>query len=670
MNSLFLFEPQKAHKKTKDISSSFVNFMCLLWFKKYCIASTFLLFCSLASAQSTLQKVETYLQGYHDSVPMPGFSVVIVKGDKVFLQKGYGVEQMGAKKSMTDQTVTGIGQLTMTMTATALLQLVEQGKVNLEDPVTKYLPWFKTANKPFSDQITLRMLLNHTAGIPAQFESLPSLNEATALEEFVRAMDGYYINKTPGLSYSFSREGYCVAGLVIQEVTGMSYAAYIEKNIFRPLGMDHTTTDPRQLKQLNALYGHEVGLTECLPAQASIFDAGYVPTGSEMRSTAKDIGHYLIALLNEGKYQGKQLLSPESVRQLFTPNISFSGIGTMLGGNGLDVESCLSWLKMNIDDRDLFIQTGNTGTMSSITGINFKNKTAATVLFNADSGRFDRYVYPSIENVGNNILHILADEPTTSFARPRFEDPFDEYYDIARSDWQKYVGTYVSIGDAHPVYKDYTIEVLVGDTDSLELKGYKEDLLKGHFKLQFSSKTRAVLRSIVHPREIQFKMNQNGAVTGVFIYGSEFKKQSRQKTNKPPFAVSNQQLQFTLPPDWKGEWSGDTYSAKFTQSENTQLSISSQTIASLSFEQLLAQRLNGQSILSKGVVKKETVRDGIWTEQSYCTSENGQTLQHLFVIYQDPLSQRQVQLLLTNPWGGFTNELQEMVRGFQRSVAF
>ncbi len=622
------------------------------------------------TAQSTLQQVEAYLEGYHDSVPMPGFSVVIVKGDQVLLQKGYGVERMGEQKPMTDQSVTGIGQLTMSMTAMAMLQLAERGKLNLDDAVIKHLPWFKTANKPFSDQITLRMLLNHTAGIPAQFESLPSLNKATALEEFVRSMESFYINKTPGLSYKFSREGYCVAGLVIQQVSGMSYSDYLEKNIFQPLGMNQTTTNANRLESLQALYGHEVGLTECMPAAPPIFDAGYVPTGSEMRSNANDIGKYLIALLNEGKHKGKQVLSSESIMQMFTPEISFSGVGTMVGGNGLDVEACLGWLKMNIDDRYLFIHTGNTGTMSSITGINFKNKTAATVLFNADSGRFDRYVYPSIENVGNNILHILADEPTTSFARPRIEDPFDEYFDIPKSDWQKYVGNYISIGDAHPVYKDYTIEVLIGERDSLELKGYKEDLLKGHFKLQFSSKTRAVLRSIVHPREIQFKMNQNGSVTGVFIYGSEFKKQSKNQNPNTATAIAHPQINFTLPASWKGGWQNNTYTATYSQANNTQVSISSKALSTASFEELCAQQINGQPILSKGIIKKETVRDGIWTEQSYCTDENGQVLQHLFVIYQDPLSQKQVQFLLTNPWGTFTNELQEMVRGFQKSVAF
>ena len=91
---------------------------------RLCASAFILLILAISlTGQSTLQKVETYLEGYHDSVPMPGFSVVIVKEDQVLLQKGYGVERMGEQKTMTDQSVTGIGQLTMSMTAMAILQL-------------------------------------------------------------------------------------------------------------------------------------------------------------------------------------------------------------------------------------------------------------------------------------------------------------------------------------------------------------------------------------------------------------------------------------------------------------------------------------------------------------------------------------------------------------------
>ena len=606
-----------------------------------------------------------------DSVPMPGIAVVIVQGDQVIFKKGYGLEQEGGAKKMTSQTVTGIGELTMSMTAMAVLQLAEKGKLSLDDKVTKYLPWFRTANKSFSDKITIRMLLNHTSGIPAQFEAIPSLNDQTAVEEFVRSMNSYYINKAPGLSYGASREGYCVAGLIISKVSGKSYSEYLEQNIFAPLAMKHTTTNPTKLTMLNALYGHEIGLDQCEPAKKSIFNSSYVPAGSEMRSTAEDLGHYLIALLNDGQYKGNQVLSAASIEQMFKTEVTFNGLGTMLGGNGLSIDYCLGWLKMLIDDRLLYVHTGNTGTMSSITGINPATKTAMAVLFNADSDRFDPYVFPSIQNVGNNILHLLAKEPITDFARVRFDDPFDDYYDLQKADWSKYQGRYISIGDAHPIYKDYTIEVFVGESDSLELKGYKEDVLKGHFKLQFSSPSRAVLRSIVQPREIQFKLNPNGDVTGIFIFGSEFKKKDASLDNQYTAIQSpNNALSFRFPKNWKYVWQGNQFTAQAPKDATIQLKGNVEPIAPVDFAAHCKKQLANQTIISKGILKKETVKDGIWTEQSFCTKENGEVKQQLLVRYQDPKTQQQVALVLSNPWGSFSAALQELMMRLQKSVDF
>ncbi len=622
-----------------------------------------------AQNNATLKKIDTYLQNYMDSVPVPGLAVVIVKEDEVIFQKGYGVERMGRAKAMTPQSSLAIGELTMSMTALAILQLAEKGQLSLEDKVTKHLPWFRTANKEFSDQITIRMLINQTSGIPPQFESIPSLDDDKALEEFVRSMNSYYINQTPGLSYEASRESFCVAGLIISKVSGMSYAAYMDKYIFGPLQMTRTTTDPKKLAQLDLNYGHEIGLTSCLPAKKDLFNSNYLPAGSEMRSTAADIGHYLIALLNGGQYKGQQILSPESIAKMWTPQISFNGLGTMLGGNGINIEYTLGWLKMMIDDRPLIIHPGNTGTMSSITGINLGNNTAMTVLFNADPGRFNRFVYPSIENVGNNILHLLAGEPTTDFARPRIDDPFDDYYAIPRAEQEKYIGTYVSIGDAHPVYKDYSIEVFEGENDSLALKGFKDAVQKGHYKLQFSSKSRAVLRGIEHPREIQFKLNPNGAVTGIFIYGSEFKKKEPTKASLYQ-EIENQQAtaSFLLPKNWNGVWTNNQFTATSPAYENTSVKVQAMDLGIINFEKLVEQHTQGQTIQFKGLQKKEVVKDGVWTEQMFCINKDGQTTQHLLVLYQDPLVKKQVQFILSNPWGTFTNDLQDLVRQFQRSI--
>lgn len=645
-------------------------------FQKTIVCIAFLGICTFGYSQNDsrpviLKKINTYLEDYHEKVPMPGFSVVIVEGDKVIFQKGYGLEKLGGSKPMTVKSSTGIGDLCNSFTALAIMQLVEAGKLNLDDKVTKYLPWFQTANKHYSDQITIRMLLSNTAGIPGRFESFPSLDYENALENFVRSMDSYYITKEPGLSFEYSREGFSVAGLIISKVSGLSYAKYLEKNIFEPLQMNRSTTDPARFDALQVLYGHEIGLTECIPAKPGMIDGNYLPAGSELRSSAQDLGNYLIALVNDGKFGGKQIISKESIKEMWKPHTSFSGLGTMLGGDGSDVKYCLGWLEMNIDDRDVILHLGNTNQMSSICGIHPDKKLAIALLFNADSGRMNRYEYPNIQNISNNIIHLLSNEPLTEFANPRFDDPTENDYDLPADKWGKYIGRYISIGEAHPFFKDYTLEISVGETDSLELKSFKEGNLKGHFKLDFSNESRAVLRGIVDPEEIVFKIYPNGSIGGLFMFGSEFKKKDAAMDSRFALESTTQEsLTFLFPKAWKGHWNGNEFSATLPEKPDTKLNLKVSPIQSKDFKTLQAEYFKNQPIQTKGIQKKESVNEGIWTEQSLAIEQNEQLTQYLFVLYQDPISSKQLQLVLSNPWGGFSIELQEMLMYFQKSVHF
>src|ERR1700730_2482910 len=148
------------------------------------IASLLLSFTVLS--QTLPCSVDSYLQGIHKIHIIPGFSVVVVKDNKVIFSKGYGIEKKGANKSFTPATVIAVGSLTKSFTALAVMKLVEKGKLSLDAPVIKYLPWFHTANKEQSDKITIRMLINNTSGLYAP-NTTPTydLSEA-AIETFVK----------------------------------------------------------------------------------------------------------------------------------------------------------------------------------------------------------------------------------------------------------------------------------------------------------------------------------------------------------------------------------------------------------------------------------------------------------------------------------------------------
>ena len=108
--------------------------------------------------------LDRFLTRHLAEIPVPGFSVVVVRNGAVIFQKGYGVEVAGRRKPMTVESPVAIGSLTKSFTAVAIMRLVERGAIDLDAPVVKYLPWFQTADRR-GGEITVRMLLHNTSGI-------------------------------------------------------------------------------------------------------------------------------------------------------------------------------------------------------------------------------------------------------------------------------------------------------------------------------------------------------------------------------------------------------------------------------------------------------------------------------------------------------------------------
>ena len=166
-----------------------------------------LVFMMLASLNGQENRIDDYLTTLYKTHVIPGFSVVVVKNDQISFVKGYGVEYAGGNKAMTSQTSTAIGSLTKSITALAIMQLVEKGKIELDAQVIKYLPWFHTANKEMSDKITVRMLLNNTSGLVAPTIRNKDISEK-ASEYLVRSMESVYLTLEPGSRYEYSNDGF------------------------------------------------------------------------------------------------------------------------------------------------------------------------------------------------------------------------------------------------------------------------------------------------------------------------------------------------------------------------------------------------------------------------------------------------------------------------------
>ena len=173
---------------------------------------------------------------------IPGVAVGVVKDGEIAYARGFGVAEMGTEIPVTPNSVFHMASIGKTVVAIAIMQLVEQGRIDLDAPVVDYLPYFEMADLA-AQSITIRQLLSHTAGVPDVEDWIvewrdnePRYDEA-ALEDHVRSLADDELLFEPGAEFSYSSEGFEVLGDVIAKVTGEPFETYVQENILAQLGM-------------------------------------------------------------------------------------------------------------------------------------------------------------------------------------------------------------------------------------------------------------------------------------------------------------------------------------------------------------------------------------------------------------------------------------------------
>jgi CubicO group peptidase (beta-lactamase class C family) len=281
--------------------------------------------------------IERFIRGEMASQRIPGLALGIVEDDRVAYVRGFGkADESG--RAVTPRTPFIIGSLSKSFTALAIMQLVEAGKVELDVPVQRYLPWFRVADAEASGEITVRHLLNQTSGLSTKtgrsYQGNGDTSDA-ALEKAVRKLSTVELTATVGETHQYSTINYSVLGLVVQTVTGRPYEDYIQTEILDPLEMHGSFTSESAAEQRGLATGYHYWFGR--PRAADLpYNRGLVPAGY-LISSAEDMTHYLIAELNGGRYGKASVLSPAGMRELHrsavrTPKADTSyGMGWFVG---------------------------------------------------------------------------------------------------------------------------------------------------------------------------------------------------------------------------------------------------------------------------------------------------------------------------------------------------
>ena len=276
--------------------------------------------------------VDHYLNACREKNRVPGIAIAVVEGDKTVYLKGYGIADPSGRPA-TPQTPFLLGSTSKSFTALALLQLVEQGKLDLDAPVKKYLPWFSmrdgAAGRNASERITLRQLLHHTSGIPnptGETALVHDNHRSDALEMQVRSFAQAELARPPGSGMEYANANYQIAGLVVQTVSGMSIEDYIAGRIFGPLEMKHSHTSPEAAVRDGLATGYRYWFNHPIAFSRQPYPRGCFPSGF-MISSAEDLGHWLIAHMNNGLYHGTAVISSNGMAILHRPDLNNYAMG-------------------------------------------------------------------------------------------------------------------------------------------------------------------------------------------------------------------------------------------------------------------------------------------------------------------------------------------------------
>jgi len=259
---------------------------------------------------------------------IPAISIALVDGGRIVWARGFGYATLRDSVPASAETVHRVGSVSKLFTDIAVMQLVEHGTLDLDAPVTRYLPDFQPQNNS-GRSITLRQLMSHRAGL---LREPPRGNyfdpSAPGLAETVRSINGRPLIYTPEQKTKYSNAGIAVVGRVVEAVAGEAFAPYLQRTLLDPLGMPNSAFEPSPRIEAK-LADASMWTIDGREFAAPRFELGMSPAGS-MYSTVLDLGRFLSVLFNKGRTaDGRQIVRAETLEQMWTPQ--FAPAGTRAG---------------------------------------------------------------------------------------------------------------------------------------------------------------------------------------------------------------------------------------------------------------------------------------------------------------------------------------------------
>ncbi len=302
-------------------------------------------------------EVQAFTRGMMARHDVPGLAVAVARDGAEVYAEGFGTREIGAEAPVTPDTVFGVASVTKSFTALAIMQLHEAGRLSVDDPVTRYLPEFRTPDPAATQAITLHHFLTHTSGLPplpSRFLAFarsmagdPAAGSKPAwsadhapIDTYEDLMDylaegGYALLGRPGAQFSYCNEGFALLGAIVERVSGEGYEPYVQRHILDPAGMTRSTYDVATLRTFDDVITFHAarqtdGKREVYAAPNWLYSSVWSPAGG-LNSTVRDLLRYLDIYRTGGMTGDARLLSAEGIARMTTPFAPRSSPGSSYG---------------------------------------------------------------------------------------------------------------------------------------------------------------------------------------------------------------------------------------------------------------------------------------------------------------------------------------------------
>ncbi len=264
--------------------------------------------------------LDEYIEGLMIEFQVPGLSLAVVKDGEIIVAKGYGLREIGKSDQVDENTLFGIASISKSTVAVSLAMLVDEGKLNWDDPVIKYLPGFRMYDPWVTREITIRDLLIHRSGLSVISGGTLWYGSDYTREEIINRI--HFLKPVSSFrdKYAYQNIMYLVAGQVIEVVSGKTWDEFVEERIFEPLNMVSSNTSLAELEKTNNAAKTYI-LSDGELTKIAYRNHDNIGPAASINSSAMDMAKYMLLFLNKGIGENSQLVSEAQMKEIFAPQM-------------------------------------------------------------------------------------------------------------------------------------------------------------------------------------------------------------------------------------------------------------------------------------------------------------------------------------------------------------